>query len=137
MVPAMNPWHRLRDLVEWTLGWHDDEDLGWCDYEAKTISLRRDLNQAERRSTVLHEVIHAERGAALDTLEGREENRVRRQTARELIPDVRALGEALAWAEDLGEAADELWVDVATLRDRLRWLHPAERGYLRRRLADS
>ena len=136
-VRPVNPWHRLRALVGWTLGWHDGGDeLGWCDFETQTISLRRGLTQAERRSTVLHEVIHAERGAALTTLEDREELRVRRQVARELLPDVRLIGEALAWALSFAEAADELWVDEGVLRDRLRWLHPSERHYLRRRLDD-
>ena len=33
------------------------------------------------------------------------------------------------------EAAEELWVDVATLEARLRSLRPAERAYLNRRLS--
>ena len=47
------------------------------------------------------------------------------------VPDERA---ALAWAHNLDEAADELWVDVETLEVRLAHLHPSERHYLRRRL---
>lgn len=48
---------------------------------------------------------------------------------------IRALGDALAWARTRDEAAEELWVDVATLEARLRSLHPAERAYLNRRLS--
>jgi hypothetical protein len=46
-------------------------------------------------------------------------------------------GEALAWAQDEHEAAEELGVDVGVLRDRLRWPHPSERHYLTRRLEDG
>jgi hypothetical protein len=63
------------------------------------------------------------------------ERRVSDIACRRLI-GIRDLGEALAWAHDVDEAADELWVDVDTLRARLDHLHPAERAYLRRRLAD-
>ena len=46
------------------------------------------------------------------------------------------LGEALTWARCEAEAADELCVDIATLRTRLAALTRAERAWLRRRLAD-
>ena len=139
-VPRMiHPWRRLRALVDWELRWHDptrDTRMGVTRHSARTISLRSDLDWAERRCTVLHEVLHAERGPVLDTWADQEEVRVRKQTARLLIPDVRAIGEALAWALSPEEAADELHVDVGVLRDRLRWLHPAERHYLTRRLEE-
>lgn len=140
-VPAMggiHPWRRLRALADWTLHWHDpaeDARMGVTRYRTKEISLRSDLTWAERRCTVLHECLHAERGPANSgALHEREEMRVRRETARLLIPDVAPIGEALAWSLSPEEAADELCVDVGVLRDRLRWLHPAERHYLSRRL---
>lgn len=138
---VIHPWRRLRSLTEWTLCWHhpdDDDRMGVTRFAAKEISLRNDLSWAERRGTVLHECLHAERGPTLlGVLADREEERVRRETARLLIPDVRALGEALAWALSIEEAADELHVDVGVLHDRLRNLHPVERGYLTARLADA
>lgn len=111
--------------------------MGVANHARQTISLRKDLNQAERRCTVLHECLHIERGPVTLWLVEREELRVKRETARLLLSDVRALGEALAWAHDIEEAAFELWVDVGVLRDRLASLHPAERAYLKNRLADQ
>lgn len=134
-VPGMfNPWRRLRALTHVQLEWHDDGPMGESDFERGTISLRRGLSQAERRCTVLHEALHHERGPALSTLVEREEQRVDKECARLLLPDVHWVGEALAWARDLEEAADELWVDHDTLLTRLENLHPSELHYLRRRL---
>jgi DNA-directed RNA polymerase specialized sigma24 family protein len=138
---VIHPWRRLRALTAWELRWHspeDDPDPGFTLFDEQAISLRNNLTWAERRSTVLHECLHAERGPTLEgVLAEREELWIRRETARLLLPDVRQIGEALAWsALSPEEAADELHVDVGVLRDRLRWLHPAERGYLARRLQE-
>lgn len=108
--------------------------MGLTRFAERTISLRRGMTYAERRSTVLHECLHVERGAVPMGLAAKEEERVARETARLLLPDVRAVGEALAWALTLEEAADDLAVDLDVLRTRLEHLHPAERGYLRHRL---
>lgn len=130
-----HPWRALRALERFELRWAHLPigKLGETDFDAETITLAHGLDQAERRSTIAHELEHIERGWSPCT--AREECAVDREAARKLI-EVRALGEALAWAVDEQEAADELWVDVHMLRARLRHLHPAERGYLRRRLAD-
>lgn len=133
MLP-IHPWRRLRDLTHVQLVWHDDGPMGVTNFKAATISLRRGMTQAQRRTTVLHECLHVERGAPLETLAAREELRVERETARLLMPCIRTVGEALAWAHTLEEAADELWVDEKALRTRLEALHPAERAYLKRRL---
>ncbi|WP_300680677.1 hypothetical protein [Nocardioides sp.] len=140
--PPLNPWRRFAKLVHIELRWHhpeDDESLGLTDYDAGTISLRTDLDQAQRRSTILHELLHVERGPAADVpvLVAREELRVGREAARLLLPDICKVGDALAWAQNYTEAADELWVDLDTLLDRLDSLHPVELHYLRRRLADQ
>lgn len=132
-----HPWRRLRALTHITLLWHDGGVAGETDFEAGTISLRRGMTHDERRSTILHECIHVERGPVLDTLVDREERRVEREAARTLLPDIRAVGEALAWGRDLAEAAWELNVDTGTLHIRLTTLHPAERAYLKRRLEDA
>lgn len=134
-----HPWRRLAALVDWELRWHrPDEDArpGFTRHEERAISLRVDLSWAQRRCTVLHECLHAEHGPVLDVLEERHELSVRRETARLMLPSIRVVGEAMAWALCTEEAADELGVDVGVLRDRLRWLHPAERHYLIRRLEE-
>lgn len=133
----MHPWRRLRELAHVTLLWHDGGPKGVTDFADQTISLRRGMTQAERRSTVLHECLHIERGPALTTLAAREELRVEREAARLLLPCIRTVGDALAWAVDLDEAADELWVDAQLLRARLESLHPAERHYLKARLTSD
>lgn len=130
-----HPWRALRALERFELRWAHLPigRLAETNFDTKTITLAHGLDQAERRSTIAHELEHIERGYA--PCSAREECAVDRDAARKLI-GVRALGEALAWAVDEQEAADELWVDVQMLRARLRHLHPAERGYLRERLAD-
>ncbi|SFI85153.1 ImmA/IrrE family metallo-endopeptidase [Nocardioides psychrotolerans] len=131
-----HPWGRFRDLAHFTLRWaHLPEGvLGVTDFDGKTVTLAHGLDQAERRSTIAHEVEHIDRGWSPCTT--REECQIERAAAQKLI-GIRELGEALAWARDLEEAAEELWVDVPLLRVRLQHLHPAERAYLRRRLADE
>lgn len=131
-----HPWRRLRELVEVTLHWHDDGPAGWCRHSTQEVSLRRGMTQAERRSTVCHEVVHLERGPAVRGYGAREELEVSKEAARRLLPDIKVVGEALAWAACLEEAAEELWVDRGTLRVRLEHLHPCERAHLRRRLEE-
>jgi len=137
-VEAFHPWGRFGALGRaWKLIRHNGGVKGLTDFEDQTISLRIDLTWEERRCTILHETLHAERGPALDSFEEREELRVRKETARLLLPDVRVIGEALAWSGcRVREAAEELGVDTDTLWDRLDHLHPSERGYLRTRLAE-
>lgn len=133
----IHPWRRLRALAHVTLKWHDHAPDGVTDFEAGVVSLRRGMDQARRRSTLMHELLHVERGPVPMGLAAREELRVWKEAARLLLPDVEAIGDALAWAHgDLAAAADELWVDVPTLRMRLKYLHPVERGWLRKRLED-
>lgn len=128
-----HPWLRLRELPHVTLAWHDEGPAGWFDHDAMTLSLRRGMSQAERRSTVAHELQHVHRGRVWAAWVEREEAACEVAAARDLI-DLRKMGETLAWAHSLVEAADELWVDVGLLRARLENLHPAERAYLRDRL---
>ena len=144
-VPAVSindvhhPWRRLRDeYPDWIVVWCElEHDLAHADWDAKAIYMDRRLSQAERRSTVAHELFHLDRGPApLDPrLLAREEAIVEQLAARALIP-IPELGEALAWSYALDEAAAELWVDRNLLEARLAHLHPAERHYLRRRLTD-
>ncbi len=128
-----HPWQAFRALAHFAL--HFEElpagTLGVTDFDRQTVTLAKGLDQAERRSTIAHEVEHIYRGWA--PCSAREECQVDRAAARKLI-GIRELGEALAWAHNLDEAAEELWVDIDMLRVRLEHLHPAERHYLRRRL---
>lgn len=132
-MPFGNPWRRLRALPQIVLTWHDDGPRGWYDFATQTISLRRGMTQAERRSTLRHELEHHYRGQFLTRLLEREEQACELAAARDLIT-ITALGEALAWTHNHAEAAEELWIDVDLLEARLRHLHPAERAYLKDRL---
>lgn len=134
-----HPWRAFRSLVSWSLHWSDDlpEDMfGYTDHAAHRVVLAVGLTQVERRCTIEHERQHVIRGPVPRHLIAREERRADRDAARTLLPDVRTIGEALAWARDMEEAAFELWVDEPTLRCRLEHLHPAERHYLRARLEE-
>lgn len=137
----IHPWRRLRDLTSWELRWHrpeDDPDAGFTLFDEKVISLRTNLTWEERRCTVLHECLHAERGPTLTgVLAQREELRVRRETARLLLPSIPEIAAVLMWALSPEEAAAELLVDVDVLHDRLRWLDPTEHGRLTRLLAKA
>lgn len=132
-----HPWRRLRALSDWLVAWArlPGSLAGLTHHGARVIVLEQRMLQAERRCTLAHELEHVRRGPspADPVLRAREERCIDRTVARMLI-DIRDLGEALAWSQDLAVAADELWVDVPTLRARLEGLHPSERHYLKRRL---
>lgn len=125
-----HPWRVLRAMTDWTLHFaHLPSGIcGMTLIEERAIVLAHGLTQAERRCTLQHELEHA--AGEVDDQE------CDRSAARTLLPDVRVMGDALAWATSLEEAADELWVDEDTLMTRLSCLHPAERGYLVHRFAD-
>lgn len=130
-----NPWRSIRQQRDITVRWEQmDDRLGeWCE-DSRTITLDPRQVQAERRCTAMHELIHAERGHR-DCQPERVELSVRKECARRLIC-VHRLAEALIfYGDDLAQVADELWTDQDTLRTRLEHLHPAERGYIIRRLA--
>ena len=137
MIGVHHPWRDFRALTDWTLRWArlPIEIIGLTDFPARTVTLDRNLSQAERRCTIAHEVEHIRRGPvpAEPVLAAREEAAVDLAVARRLI-DLKRLGEVLAWSESIEEAADELWVDVDTLRVRLDHLHPSEVHFLRRRI---
>lgn len=132
-----HPWRRLRELADIQLRWVDglpDGDLGLCSHEHRLLVMSRRQTQAERRCTLEHELGHLERGPVPAHMVEREEVVVEREAARRLI-DIRKLGEAMAWSTDAATVAEELWVDEPMLKARLEGLHPAERAYLRDRLA--
>lgn len=125
-----DPYLSLRQRPDLTVVWGVEmpECGRWYD-RLQTMLVRTGLSQAERRCTVTHELVHAERG---DTSC---DDSVHQEAARRLIP-LEALAEAAVYHhEDLVALAEDLWVDLDTLRTRLDHLHPAERGYLRQRLS--
>lgn len=131
-----HPWRAFRHLVDWTLHWAHLPDgvLGLTDFRARTVTLAYGLTQAERRCTIAHETEHIRRGpVACSSLVAREERIVDEAAARKLIT-LEALADAMVWAYDDHEAADELWVDVATVRARLATLTDGETAALNRRL---
>lgn len=128
-----NPWGILRRLADWTFEIAPLPAGVWglTDWRHRTITIRPGLTQAERRCALSHETQHVRRGPGPGSQ--REEDACDQGAARELI-DLHDLGEALAWAHNLDEAADELWVDRRMLDVRLAHLHPSERAQLKRRL---
>lgn len=122
-----HPWRDLRGrenvVVHWRalppglLGVTDGRDQIWLD---------RFQLQVERRCTLTHELVHIDLGHDGCQAE-REEGRVRRLTAERLI-DTRDLIQVCLWAHDVHQAADELWVTVDVLLDRLRGLSAFERA---------
>jgi hypothetical protein len=92
------------------------------------IWMDKRLDQVERRCTLTHELIHIERhhiGCQTASVE----LEVCLETTRRLIPML-ALAAALLWSNCPEELADELWVTVDVLKDRLRGLEPDELALL-------
>lgn len=132
-----HPWRDLRALAHVVVHHVDLHPGVWGAGDGHSrIWLDRRLGQVERRCTLAHELEHLRRGHRGCQDEATEATVVA-AAARSLLPDPRAVAEALVWARgDVGEAADELWVDEATLRARLdaRHLHPAERAIIVERI---
>lgn len=129
-----HPWHRIGGEIEVRLAPLDV--LGCYDPDTGIIWIGKGLTQAERRSTLAHELVHAERGdvACLsDWHENKQERRVSEIAARSLIPLTR-LVDALLWSMDESELADELWVDADTVKARLDTLTGGERAMIDARL---
>ena len=99
----------------------------------RTIWLHDRLTQAERRSTLAHELAHHELGHG-GCQPPAEEERARRWAAEQLLPVIEDVAEALAWAHSRAEAAEALWVDVDTLEARLQHMTPGERRVVEERM---
>lgn len=113
-----HPWRRLRSAAHITLRWHHEGPMGWCKHSTQELSIRTNLTQSERRSTLAHELVHLDRGPAVKGYEETEERAVSQEAARWLIP-LEELADALVWAFDDDELADLLWVDLDTVQNRL------------------
>jgi hypothetical protein len=100
--------------------------MGYTD--GNTIWLCKTLNQAERRSTLTHELKHIVRGGVPRGSRHavmREEQIVSELSARQLITLDRLVA-ALRWTQHPDELAEELWTDTPTVRCRLKTLDPIE-----------
>lgn len=116
-----------------------DDEMGRWLPKQQTILLDDRLDQAERRCTLIHEIIHHLSGDhALNepALSAAQERACRDQAARVLI-SLSALADAMRWSEHAEEIADQLWVDEPTLWDRIENLTPEERDYLTRNVYEA
>lgn len=131
MARDWHPWRALRHVTDATLCWWllPEGVFETCDVTSGSITLNPGQTQAERRSTLTHELVHLERGQvpACPIAAGREEQAVNAEAARRLIP-LEALIDALLWSYDEHELADELWVDLDMVRARLDNLTDEERA---------
>lgn len=131
---VFHPWRALRLATEITLAWQARPGLLGT-YVAGSVVLHPWMNQAERRSTLTHELVHHERGIVTGDLRAvdREEKIVDEIAARRLIP-LDKLIDAMLWAGNEWELADELWVDVPTVLTRLKTLTDAEHQQINQRI---
>lgn len=133
-MPLPHPWRRLRESPHITLRWFSGPGRpGYARHSTQTVYLRDDLTQAERRAVLLHELEHLACGPAVRGYVDDDERQVQERAARWLIP-IDRLAQAMVWAGDDVELAEELWVDVATVRARLRSLNDEETALLNDRL---
>ncbi|GMA31565.1 ImmA/IrrE family metallo-endopeptidase [Litorihabitans aurantiacus] len=126
-----HPWRFLRGLPHVTLEWVRMHGRVGETNGVDLIRIHPDQLQVERRVTLTHETVHLERGHTTGCAPA-VESEVREEASRRLI-ELPALLDALAWTEDWDEAADELWVTVDVLRDRIDTLSEVERAALVRR----
>jgi hypothetical protein len=107
----------------------------WGLTNGRRIWLCRRLDQAARRCTLTHEIVHLERGLTPADARGlaREERAVDLIAARRLIT-LPALVDGLRWTRDPEQLAEHLWVDVPTLQARMAALDPVEVAELENRL---
>lgn len=130
-----HPWRELRGRPEIDVQWAalplDVSAL----VEGTSITIDSRLTQVQRRCSLLHELLHVERGVP-HGVDEREESLVEQEVARRLVP-LEQLVDALRWSRHPREVADHCWVTVDVILTRAEHLHPSERHYLRRALADD
>lgn len=132
-MSSPHPWRDLR-LLGVTLEWRQlNGCLGETDGRRR-IWLDPRQDQAERRCTLAHELEHLRREHT-GPVSDQEEASVRQAVARYLI-DLGALADGLMWSFDEVDLADELFVDVATVRDRLAGLTQDEQSAIETAIRD-
>jgi IrrE N-terminal-like domain len=130
-----DPWHALADLRQARVVFDDlpPRRRGEVDFGTQTITLHRRLDPTAQRCTLAHELVHLERGPVIMWHAPREERTVAAIAARRLV-GIDDLAEAMRWSQDERSLAEELSVDVRTVRVRLHSLDPTERAFLRDRV---
>ena len=139
-----HPYRHLLSMLHIDLRWTRcdvelDGALGWWYPERQEIVLDARMTQAERRSTLAHELVHAEQGdrpTATGVLSARQEARASRIASCRLVT-LDQLAEALLWSQDESELAAALWVDVETVQARLAALTRAEHRKLDKMIRDA
>lgn len=112
-----HPWRALRGLTDVTLHWTREPGLLGATDGLTVIYMHPDQSQRQRRSTLTHELAHITLGHT-QGCNPHDERAADLLAAHWLIPIDRLI-EALRWSDQLEEIAEELWVDLATLRTRL------------------
>lgn len=133
-----SPWRHLRENHP-DVRVHEAELppglLGCLDHAQRTIWLDSRLTDVERTCTLAHELGHLALDVVLDgQVRPAAERKVDRWAARHLLP-IHCLARAFTWAANVPEIADELGVDVHTLRARLRSLTDDEQDAVMMALA--
>jgi hypothetical protein len=105
--------------------------MGFCDIEHRTIWVDMRLTERQRRSTIMHEAVHALRGDRTD--DPAAELAADIETARRLVP-IEALVAVMTWGRDLEDVLDALDVDDGVLRTRIYHLSTDEQDAVRKRL---
>lgn len=129
----LNPWREVRNRPDVTVTFIELPDglLGFCEHQTRTIYIAKGLRQRQRRAVLVHELTHLDRGpvSGCNHLAGREERAVERLASERMI-ELDALVHALLWSQDENDLAEELWCDVATVRDRIASLTFHERAWV-------
>lgn len=133
-----HPWREARRREHLTIDFARLPDSRRGCIRDGRVTINTADDQAQRRCTITHELVHDERQVFPRdrVLRAREEATVERIAARRLIM-LEQLADTLRWTREPREAAAELWVDVPMLVAFIRSLTDEERRWLGRELADD
>ena len=123
-----HPWRELRGMPHIDVQWVDLPDGYLALSDEDTIWMERRQRQAQRRSTLAHELEHRRQGH-VGCQPPAIEAQVEEAAARRLIP-LAALAEAIVWSMSHEELSLELWVDLGMVHTRLRTLSRDEQAYI-------
>jgi hypothetical protein len=132
-----NPWRHIGENYPHitVIRHHELPGTLWGLQFANQIWLCRRLDQARRRCTLAHEIVHLERGPVpVDAVGLAKEERIVSQLAAQRLIPLTDLVDALRWTREPNQLAEVLWVDVPTLRARMESLDPIEVAQLENEL---